>query len=81
MMAAVVSDDLRKLTIGRHARRRMTERKIETRMITRVVMNPDVTVRRVDGCTEYIGTWQGRRLKVVINHLRAPPFLVTVHWI
>jgi hypothetical protein len=76
-----VSSDPLRLTIGKHARERMTERGITTNMITRVVTNPDVTVNRSDGCTEYTGTAAGRRLKVVIDHTRVPSFIRTVHWI
>jgi hypothetical protein len=59
----------------------MTERGITTVMITEVVTNPDVTVNRSDGCTEYTGTYAGQRLKVVVDHTRTPGFIRTVYWI
>lgn len=59
----------------------MAERGITVEMIQAAVGNPDVTVARADGCTEYFGTWQGQRLKVVLDERSDPNFIRTVHWV
>jgi hypothetical protein len=58
----------------------MAERGITSEMIQAVVGSADITTARADGCTEYTGSWQGRRLKVVVDVEQDPELIVTVHW-
>jgi hypothetical protein len=81
MIGAIVDGDVRRLVAGPHTQTRMVERGITISMIQAVVTSPDVTFSRADGCTEYVGRWQARRLKVVIDERRVPAFIRTVHWI
>lgn len=67
--------------ISNHARERMRRRRIDEDDVARLLSDPQETFERDDGCWEYLGMVRGRFLKVVLDEKKAPPALVTVHWL
>lgn len=49
-----------------HAARQMRRRRIPAVAVYYVIEYADDILERDDGCTEYVGTWQGRPLLVVL---------------
>ena len=47
--------------------------------VAQIVMDYQYRYERRDGCTEYIGVFAGRRLKVVVDEQADPHRVVTVH--
>ncbi len=61
-----------------HARDRMRRRHLPEAAAYHVVGDADEIVERLDGRTEYRGTWEGRRLLVVTEGDAEPLYVVSV---
>lgn len=64
-----------------HARKRMALRGVTEQAVEYVMQNYDVRNVRTDGRVDYIGRWQGHRLKVVVVEPRNPLYVITVFFL
>lgn len=68
-------------TYSRHALGRLQARGITEENVVEVLTNPHTRYSDVDGNPIYVGTINGRRLKVVVSLGSSPPHIVTVIWL
>jgi hypothetical protein len=50
-----------------HARREMAADAIPEAAVYHVVGDADEVIERADGRTEYVGTWEGRRIAAIVE--------------
>lgn len=64
-------------TYSRHARERMRQRGISDQEVEHVIQNPELSYPTREGNTILEGTYQGRRIKVIIVRDSDPPHVIT----
>lgn len=77
MIAPGVNDDPTNQP-SQHSMKRMRRRIIPQEAIDHVLTDWDDCVERDDNCRELTGTWEGRRILVVVSDDVEPPRVVTV---
>jgi Domain of unknown function (DUF4258) len=70
-----------RLTYSRHARLRMRTRGITEAQVEEVLTHYHTRHTDVDGNPVYVGTVNGRRLRVVVRRDSHPPFIITAIWL